>query len=129
MEFGASEAASLSKLQEQVRGIVESNREIKSILRSLDDRLRQSEKDTVGNHAITRGQIDAAHRRINGNDNKISDIDNRVGEIESKMPLIQDILDLRPKLIVMIFVSGFLGTTLGVLILGLLFNFLFGELL
>ena len=116
-------------LSEQVRSVSRSIEEIKALVRSLDERMRGYELDNAGTKAVNQTRIEAAHRRIDTAKVEISGLDDRLGLIESVMPLIEDVLKLRTKLIVLVFVSGFLGTSLGALILGLLFNFLFRDLL
>lgn len=116
-------------LSEQIRNIGESVYEVKGMMGALDDRMRNEELLGVKDRAVSENKIKAAHRRLDENVFKISAIDVRLISIEGKMPLIDDVLALRTKLIVMVFISGFVGTTVAGLSLALLFKFLFRELI
>jgi len=87
--------------------------------------MRAHELNDVANQTTNSQKLDAAHKRLDENENHIKGVDKRLADIEIKMPLIDDILNIRLKIIFWVFISGFLGTTLSGLFLALLFNFFF----
>lgn len=120
-------AAAYAILSNQIAVLSETIAEVRSLVKALDDHQRRSEIDAAGIKAVNAQQIKAAHRRLDEHERSILAVGKRVSAIEAIMPLIQDILDLRKKLIVLVFLSGFLGTSLGAMVVALLFNFLFRE--
>lgn len=117
----------LAVVFQQIEFLAESMAEVKGLVRSLDERLRSHELEEAGSNALGWNRLDAAHRRIDNLKTGGARLSERLDAIESKMPLIDDILAIRTRLIVWIFISGFFGTSVAGLILALLFNYLFKE--
>lgn len=127
-ERAAENDSNIAVLFHQIRSIAESMGELKVMLKTLDDRMRNHEVNEVSYQAVNSGKLDAAHRRIDDNQKCITALDGRVRIIEDKIPLIDDLLKIRTRLIFLVFASGFLGTTFSGLILALLFNYVFGGI-
>jgi len=116
-------------LSQQISSIGSSVDEVKGLVGGLDVRLREIELDEAANKALTANRIDAAHRRLDKSSVRMGVFNERLDLIEKKMPYIDDILALRTKLLVLVFMSGFLGTSIAGMFLGLIFNYLFKEFL
>jgi len=120
-----NEKPSIPVIYHQITALNAGVGELKGMLKTLDERMRAHELNDVANQTTNSQKLDAAHKRLDENENHIKGVDKRLADIEIKMPLIDDILNIRLKIIFWVFISGFLGTTLSGLFLALLFNFFF----
>jgi chromosome segregation ATPase len=89
--------------------------EIKGLIRGLDERVRQIERNEAGCTPVMQSKIDAAWRKIDELDAKINEQARttaerlqRLTKLEQQMATLQGIL-------------AFLGTTTGAMVLGLLY--------
>lgn len=109
-------------IMQQIRFISSSVVELKEMVKGLDERVRQMELAEAGCQAVNINKIESAHNRIDGMRRSIEVIDDRVQTIETKMPLVDELLAVKNKLIVIVALAGFIGTVVGGLVITLVFN-------
>jgi hypothetical protein len=105
--------------QAQIDQLAESMRagfgEIKTMLQALDDRVRAIEKNEAGCYPVMSSKIDAAWREIDILKSKADDRLQRLNDVEHNQRVSQKVL---------LFVS----TTVGAMVVGLLWQLLTGQI-
>lgn len=115
-------------IAQQITFILDSVVELKEMVKGLDARMRAVELTEAGCQAINQSKIESAHSRIDEAVIEIRSNKAKIEMIEKKVPLLDELLGIKNKLIVIVALSGFVGTAVGGLIITFIFSYLFGGL-
>lgn len=94
------------------------------MIKTLDERMRLLELSEAGCQAVSQSKMEAAHKRLDDNRKVIDELDTRVFSIEKKLPQIDELLGIKNKLLVLVALSGFVGTAVGGLVITFIFTML-----
>lgn len=108
--------------------ILQAINELKTILSGLDNRLRELERATVEQSAVASQKLDALFRRVDEHSNAIRGIENDLQcAIRDRQSVTDNIQTRLQRVEAVTGIAKWLGMTLGLMILGLLWAIFTGQ--